>query len=880
MSARVYRLLLFWFPRAFRRRFGGDMADLFADRLREARARGPIAVVALWRGTFADIAAHGLSERRAASRRTTGFRGTVMLQTFIQDVSFALRAFRRRSGFTAVVLVTLALGIGANTAIFSVVEAVLIRPLPYPNADRIVQVYETNRKYDFTQGVVSPFNFDVWERDAKSFEHLAAMRVTSVTLTGAGEPARIWALRVMPAFFDLAGVPPAHGRVISADDADSGRPVAVLSHALWTSRFEGDPAVIGRAITLDDQAATIVGVMPRTFTLPGNTDVYLPYALSQSSRAAVGSWYLSVLATLAPGVSIERAQAEMDTISNRLEAQYPKERGDRGVALVGLRADLSSRSADGLMLLQGIALFVLLIACANVANLGIAGASARRREIGIRAAIGANRGRIARQLFTESIVVSMAGAALGLLLASWSVGALVALAPSRMLPEGTTVELNTTVLVFTFAVAVTTGLATGVAPAWLGARADVFGVLKDTAASTTGSGRRGQRWLRGGLVTAEVALALVLVTGSLLFARSYARLMSQDPGFVADNVLTAHVTLPSSRYENADEQRAFWNLLLPGLGAVPGVTAVAASTALPFSNWEWQTWLEVEGRAPNAEDGSSVRAVTAGYFATLGIPMRLGREFTNEDRAGADPAAIVNEAFARRFLSNSPIGQRIRTERNGAARWMTVVGVSASTRHTRLDQDPQPELYRPLDQAPISSLILALRTEAAAAALAPLVSRVVHDLDPRLPVQTVRTMEEAIGATTSRRKFDASLVGILAGLAVALAVAGIVGVMMFVVGLRTREAGIRVALGGSPAGVQALFVRQGLSPVMAGVVLGLAGAIALSGWLRAQLFGIEPTDPATLALAAGFFLSLAIVAAWIPARRAGRADPTAVLRTE
>ncbi|HUF48673.1 MAG TPA: ABC transporter permease [Vicinamibacterales bacterium] len=876
-----YRLLLVVFPAAFRHRFGADMAEAFDDRRRVARAAGRRATAVFWTRTVVDLVIHGVAERRA-TRRHSRSRGASMLSSMLQDLRYSLRTFRRRPGFTAVVLVTLALGIGANTAIFSVVEAVLLRPLPYPDADRIVRIYETNRRVDFVRGVTTPFNFDVWERDARAFLNLAAMRSTPATLTGAGEPARVTVHRVMPSFFEIMGRAPAIGRPLSVEDAETERPVVVLSHALWESRFESDPDIAGRTVVLDDQAFTIVGVMPADFRFPVRPDLYRPLALSPASRQAMGSYYLGVVAKLAPGVTVEQAQAEMDAIAGRLEARYPQQRADRGAAVLGLREDLTERVADSLRLLQGVVLFVLLIACANVANLGIAGASARRREISIRAAMGAGRARLVRQWLTEHVTLALAGSALGVLLAIWIVRALVAIAPAGLLPDGAVPGLNGTVLTFTFVLALATGLVAGVAPAWLYSGRDAIEAIKDSGASTAGTARRSQRWLRAGLVATEVALALVLVTGSLLLVRSFTRLVSQDPGFETRQLLTAQVTLPAARYDSPEAQRSFWTTLFERLDGLPGVVAAAGSTALPFSNWQWQTWFELDGPAIEGSDSSAgTRTVTPGYFSSLGIPITQGRDFTDADRSTAEPVVVVNEAFARQFISGNPVGRRLRTERPGSpARWATIVGGAASARHGRLDEGHEPEIYRPLQQSSANLLILAIRTAGEPAAVAPLVRDAVHTIDRLLPVQAVRTMDEAIGLTTARRNFDLRLVTIFALLAGALALAGVYGVMSFVAGLRLREAGIRLALGASPSQVQRLVVRQGAVPVAIGIAAGLVAAVLLGDLLKEQLFEIQPDDPVTLAAAAAGFLAVGLIASWLPARRAARTDPTVILGRE
>jgi putative ABC transport system permease protein len=898
----IYRLCLLLFPRPFRERFGQDMAEVFADRRRQARRRGRMAVAALWVRTLADVLAHGWAERRAERRRSRDGRGRwipMLLQTLVQDVRHALRAFRRRPAVAAIALATLALGIGANSAIFSVVDVVLLKPLPYRDAGRIVHVYETNRRYHFDRGVANPFNYDTWERESASFERLAAMRGGAVTLTGAGDPARLRYDAVTAGFFDVMGIRPLLGRTLNDTDAVEGRDVVVISYRLWTSRFGSDPQILGHTLTLEGQTATVVGVMPEAFRYPEGWDVFRPLALSAKERADMHSWFLGVVGKLKPSVRIEGAQAEMDAISSRLEEEYPASRQDRGVRLVGLHEDLVSGVAEGLTLLQAVVGFVLIIACANVANMLMVGASGRRREIGIRAAIGAGRGRLARQLMTESVLLAVAGGALGVWLAHWGAALLVALSPDRTLPAGMTPGVNGEVLAFSLALSALTGLLVGVAPAFFFSRADIVDVLKDSSLAAAGSGKRGQRLLRTSLVATEVAISLAMLTGSALLAQSFLRLTSQDPGFAAPRLLTAQISLPAWRYPNTAAPGQFWSRLFDRLAAAPGVTGVAASTALPFSNWEWQTWFEVRGREGDKNDGTGIRTVIPGYFEALGVPVLAGRSFTAEDASGADPVVLVNDTFARQFLQGAnPIGQELRTERPDttgprvttligadkeqptSARWMRIVGVVGSTRHTSLDAPPEVEIYRPLAQSPASTMILALRTSGDPLGVESGLRDVVRDLDPTLPVQQIRTMEAAIGRTTAQRRFEMWLVSLFAALAGALALIGIYGVMSYVVGLRTREMGIRLALGARPGQVRALVVRQGLVPVGFGLAAGFAGAWVLAGVLRTQLFDVAPHDPRTLAGASLAFLAVAAFACWIPARRTSRVDPIVVLREQ
>ena len=892
---RLYRLLLRIFPRDFRARFGADMADVFADRLRAARTRGLVAVLALWMRTAADAIAHGIAERRAADRSTEHFPlRSPMRDSFVQDARYAIRAFRRRPGFTAAALVTLALGIGANTAIFSVVHATLLRELPYPDAGRIVRVYEMYRR-NFSRFVANPFNYDTWERRATSFERLAALRGGYATLTGAGDPEVLHVQSVTPSFFEIMGAP-AIGRALT--DADFGSGAVVISSRLWTTRFGKAPGVLGSTITLDGVAVPVVGIMAETFRFPERTDAWRPLQLTPQARANMNSWFLGVVGRLKPGVTIEQAQTELDAISSDLAAQFPKQRRDRGAWVIGLHDDLVANVSDSVVLLQSVVGFVLLVACANVANLLMVSASARRREIAIRAAMGAGRMRIIRQLVTESVLLATAGAALGAMLAVWGVDALTSFAPERTLPETAAVGVNGVVLLFTLSIAAMTGLVAGVAPAILFSRAEAAGTLTDTAITTSGPGRLAQRLLRAGLVGTEVALSLILVVGSVLLVQSFLRLNAQETGFARDRVLTALIQLPSWRYKAPEPIQAFWSELFNQFDRTPGVRQAAASSALPFSNWEWQTWFEVAGRDAPPDNGASIRTVTPRYFEALDVPIKAGRAFTNLDTSTSDPVVIVNESFARAHVNGNPIGQRLRTERPDqraasttlvnaakppefAPRWMTIVGVAGDTRHTRLNVAAQPEIYRPLAQTGATSMmVVALRTDGNASALAPQLRDIVKTIDKDVPIEQLRTMAAAIDQTTARRRFEMWLMTLFAALAALLAIVGIYGVMSYVVGLRRREAGIRLALGARPAQIKQLMLRQGLGPVAIGLVAGLIGAPFATRLIEAQLFQVTRHDVWTYTGVTFAFLVVAALACWMPAQRTSRVEPVSVLRTD
>lgn len=813
--------------------------------------------------------------RRPAPKR---FRWRGVWQAIAQDVGYSWRALRARPGFTMAALLTLALGIGANTAIFTVVHAVLIRDLPYPEPSRLVHVYETfqSDRFSSDHGVVNPANLDRWQRETTAFTHLAPIRMTAATLTGAGDATRVSAPLVAPEFFDVMGVPPLEGRVFSVDEAAGGARVVVLSHNIWLTRFGGDRTIVGRPITLNDDAWTVIGIMPAGFAFPTGAEAWRPLHLSAATRAARTSWFLGVVARLRPGASLAQAQAELDAVSAALAAEFPRQKG-RGAKAFELHGDLTARVTDGLTLLQSVVVVVLLIACANLANLQIAQASGRARELAVRAAMGAVRARLAGQLLTESLLLAVIGGALGTVVAVVGVPLLVSLAPTRLLPSFVEIEVSLVTLLFTIGLSAVCGVLFGVAPAWLFSRPNLVDTLRLDGPSATGAGRGGQRWLRPGLIAAEVALAFVLVFGSVLLVRSFGALMSQETGFRPERLMTASITLPG-RYATPESQLQFWSDLFGRLRSTPGVEGVAASTALPFSNWEWQTNFEIEGRRDLKHDGAGIRSITAGYFGQLGIPLQEGRDIHDTDRAGAEAVAVVNAAFARAFSEGrSMVGVRIRTDLR-ANDWITIVGVAGDTRHVTLAEDPDPEIYRPLAQVPQAMLTVAMRTTGDAETAVPTLREAVRLLDRSVPLEGVRSMDTLVGQTVAERRFHMALLAAFALVAAVLALVGIYGVTAYIVGLRTREAGIRLALGATSRAVTAVLASHGLRPVVVGLVAGVGLSLFAVRLIESQLFGVDAHDPLLLMASCAVFLIAGAAACLLPAYRTSRVSPLETLR--
>jgi putative ABC transport system permease protein len=884
---RAFRLLLHLFPASFRDRFGHDMEELFADRRRAARQAGRRAVAALWVRTAADLIAHGAAERRAAraASLTTRRGATTTMQTIVQDIRFAIRMFRQRPAVTAVALVTLALGIGANTAIFSVVHAVLIRRLPYAEPSRIVRIYATHRLANFTRGVANPFDFDYWQQHATSFSRLAVMNYEAAALTGSGDPVQLRGQSVMPAFFEILGAHPSTGRLFTADEARDQARVVVISDRIWRSRFGGRDDVVGRTIELNERPWTVIGVMPPDWSFPSNVDFWQPSELTPAERRQLGSWYLGVIAQLAPGVTIADAQREMDRLARDLEAAYPRQRANRGFSVVSLRDDLASRSADGLRLLQGVVICVLLIACANLANVQLAQAIGRRREFGVRSAVGASRTRLMRQALTESVVLALAGAAIGAVVAIWGVRALVALAPPFVLPDPDSIGVSWQSLAATGAIAIATGFIFGAGPAWLLSSPGVAGAVahgtRTAAGGLTGSLFRRRQWPRAGLVAAEIAIAFVLLAGASLLIRSFITLSHQPPGFRTDHLITAQITVPTSRYQTAEARLRFWESVNERLAALPGVVAATGSNAIPFTNWDWANGFAIKGRDEVPNDGASVRSVLPSYFATLGVPLRSGRSFTAEDTATSPHVAIVTDAFVREHMQGlDPIGQQITFSRSKPD-WITVIGVVGATRHRGLDEDLRSEIYRPASQhEAMNTFLYALRTSTEPAAFAPAIRQAVQQLDPNLPVLELKTMDELIAATIAERRFYLTLLSLFAAIAGGLAVVGIYGVMSYVVGQGRKEIAIRLALGARPVQVRRGVLAHGLQVVIAGSVAGAIGAWKLSSLLQSQLFRTTTHDAAAFLGAAALLAGVAALACWIPAARTSRVDPIGALHAE
>ena len=800
------------------------------------------------------------------------------MNTFIQDLRYGVRMLLKRRAFTLIAVLTLALGIGANTAIFSVVNAVLLRPLPYRNPDRLVRVWETRPQQNFNRTFVSEGEYLAW-REARSFENVALLDSLSFNLAGGGEPERVAAARVTADFFSMVGVAPLSGRVFSRDEEEPGHnEVALLSYGLWQRRFGKDPGVVGKTILLDSRRYTVIGVLPRGFMFDQPADVWVPFAFTAEEDMRWGHHYLGIFARLRPQVDPQQAQAELNTIAQQLQREHPPTNTGHGVELVPLYEDIVGDTRVGLLVLLGAVGFVLLIACANVANLLLARASGRQKEIAIRAALGASRGRLMRQVLTESTLLALLGGALGLLFSLWTVEALVALSRD-ILPRTGEVHLDGWVLGFTLLLSLGAGILFGMAPAFQVSSLTLSESLKEGGrTSSAGSGSQGMR----PLVVTEIALALVVLIGAGLMTRSFLRIRQVDAGFDPHNLLTLEISLHGSRYSTSQQQDALFRQLIERLESLPGARSAGAVNVLPLSGNNVSGSFAIEGRAPappGQKPNTNRRIVTPHYFTALGMPLLRGREFTEADSADAPPVVIINETFARRFFpGEDPLGKRVR--RGGADPWMTIVGMVKDVRHRGLDLDARPEMYIPYPQLPEATMTLVLRTEGEPGRLVSAVRKEVSALDQDLPVGGIRQVAEVVADSLATRRLAMLLFGSFALVALVLSAVGISGVMAYSVTRRRHEIGVRMALGARPGDVLRLVVGQGSKLLLTGVAIGLVAAVALTRVMTSLLFGVTTTDPTTFAGVTVLLAAVALLACYIPARRATKVDPMAALRYE
>jgi putative ABC transport system permease protein len=805
-----------------------------------------------------------------------------LIESLWQDVRCGFRMLRKNAGFSLIAVLTLALGIGANTAIFSVVHAVLLSPLPYEDPERIMVLLESNPSKGFPQFSVSPPNYLDWRNAAHSFEAMSSIVRGSFNFTGGLEPERLTGARVSASFFSVLGARPALGRTfLLEDDVEGKASVVILSHGLWVRHYGGDPQIIGKDLTLDAHPYRVVGVMQEGFQFPRGAELWLPseFMKDDTGPGARGAHYLRVIGRLKSGVTVQQAQAELQGVATRLAQQYPNTNTGWSARVISLTESTVGNVRPTLLVLFGAVGFLLLIACANVANLLLARASARQKEFAVRYSLGAGRLRIARQLLTESVVLSAIAGAFGLLLAEWAMRSLRALPPSD-LPRAASIHLDMAVLVFTAGVAILTGLLFGLLPALQVSRTTPSETLKEGGRAYA-AGRHG---VRSALVVLETTLAVVLLVGSGLLLKSFLRLQSANLGFQSKNILTANIALPRSKYATPEQLTQFYQQLSDRMESSPGVRQFALASGNPIegSNYSFAfATKELESLAPGSQPSAGYYVVSPNYFEMLGISLLAGRTFTRADSMGSPRVAIISQMVAHRFFHDSnPIGQQIFVGAGRGKIWREVVGVVADVK----DDDPAAEgsltIYEPYAQVGWDDMTLFLRADGDVSKMAGTLRREVTAVDRDQPLAEVATGDEIMSRNVAQPQLRTLLLGLFAALALVLASLGIYGVMSNAVAQRTHEIGVRMALGAGQARVLRMVLSHGVQLTLFGIGLGTAGAFALTRLLKSFLFHVTPTDPATFVAVTLFLFLVAMLASLIPARRATRVDPVIALRYE
>jgi putative ABC transport system permease protein len=836
-----------------------------------------------------ELLAQGLRrvERRPHGQHVAlGATGRVnVLTDFLHDLRYAARVLAKNPGFTAVAVIALAVGVGANSVIFSAVNTILLRPLPYKDSDRLVMVFEDNSRFGYPHDTPAPANFIDWRDQNKVFEGMAAIADVSLNLTGAGEPERLDGKRVSASLFPLLGVEPQLGRWFAPEEDQPGaNRVVVLSHALWQRRFGSDPVIVGKTITLNGAGFSVVGVMPESFQFPEREDQFwIPIAFSQNEAARRGSHYLQVVARLKPGVSLAQARAEMSAIAARLQQQYPDQNAGLGAAVVPLHEQMVGNMRTVLLVLLGAVGFVLLIACANVANLLLARAAARQKEIATRIALGASRLRLVRQFLTESVLLAVLGGGVGLLLSVWGVRVLKAFIPDNI-SQAKEIAVDARVLVFTLAVSLLTGLVFGIAPALQATNFNLNETLKEGGRGPA-LGGRGNR-IRRTLVVAEVAVSLVLLIGAGLLVNSFLRLRNVDPGFRTDHVLTMSVTLTPLKYPDHARREAFYTELINNVEALPGVKSAAVASQIPLIKQGDSVGVIFEGRPlpePGKENIVATRVVSPRYFETMGIQLLRGRVFNNQDRIGSPVVAVISDSMARRYWpGEDPVGKRLCPGRPQTPEdWVTVVGVVNDVLQYGLDADQKPQMYLSYQQSDyFAPRRLVVSTSVEPESLTSAVRAAVWSIDKDQPVSDIETMDAVLSDSIARQRFSALLLGVFGLVALLLAAVGIYGVMSYTMAQRTHEIGLRMALGARKWDVLKLAVGQALKLVLVGVAAGLAASLILTRVMTSLLFGVSSTDPVTFAGISLVLVAAGVLASYIPARRATKVDPMIALRYE
>ncbi|HEX5217287.1 MAG TPA: ABC transporter permease [Vicinamibacterales bacterium] len=892
-GARVFAALLRAFPRSFRDAYGPDMAAAFDDRRRAARRTGRLAVAALWLRTAINLTAAGIAERRRSSLTIdsialpSAHRGHLM-NGWLQDIRYALRRLRREPGYALFVIATLTLGIGANVAVFSIVDSVLLHALPYDRSDRLVGIWGRflpESGFDFPQFVLSNPEYLDYQRDNRSVEKVGALQQTNMTIGGAGEePERIRGAVVTPSLFDVLRATPARGRLFTADDRPGPNGVVILSDGLWRRRFGGRDDVVGAQITVNGSARTVVGVMPKSFDYPEGNTIWTPLYIDPANPGGRSSHSTRAIGRLKDGVTLETAANEMAVMMQGWRQQYPTVHNGHFLYLSSMLEDTVGDVRPVLRLLLAATAFLLLIVCANVASLVLARAERRAREVAIRAALGSGRWRLVRLAALESGMLAIAAGALGAVLAalviSW-----VRTADGVSLPRAAEIGVGWRVWAFTAAVSLLAACLLGVLPALRSRATRLASALRLDTRTSTGAGRT---WARRSLVALEVALAVVLVVGASLMVQSFTRLIASDAGFKTDGTLLATINLPRPAYADDGKADAFFDQAIDQLSRLPGVTIATATTTVPLVNGVGVWDFAIEGRPRPGLGQPAWNAppsfVRAGFFEALRTPILRGRAFTAADRAGAESVAIISQRFAQKFFAEEdPIGRRIRVDgdKNQFAR---IVGISADVKDQDLGEDARPMYYMPQPQtaqtinSAMRQMTFVLRTDGDPAALGAPLRAALKTIDPALAVYGIRTYDDAVGSSVAQRRVTAALLALFAVFGLALGVVGVYGVLAYTVAEQTQELGIRRALGAPGVSLVRLVLTQGLVPALAGIVAGVGAALSASSLLRSQLFGISPTDATTYAAVVGVVLAAAVVACLLPTRRALRVSPLTALR--
>jgi putative ABC transport system permease protein len=883
---RLYALLLRCYPPAFRRRFGPELQFAFDAGRRRARARGRLAALTFLAAAGTDAVVSGVRERRSHRWYSPRAERDPLMMTLLSDMKYGARQMRRQPQLAALAVCTLALGIGLAVSLYAVAHGTLVAPLPFGDESRVVMLYEHAPQKGTIRGNVAPANFLDWRERTTSFAHMGALRPFSATVqTASGSAVRADGRRILGEAFAGMGLDAHLGRVFTPDDEQPGQAVVIFGHRFWRQHFGADPSLIGRRVMLDERPYTLIGVLEPVLRVPGGPvgydEIFVPWVLTAQQRSGRMSHISDAVARIKPGVTIEQAQADIARVAAGLAQEYPHSNENESVLLVPLRDALTGEVRPALLVLVGAVTVVLLIACVNVANLLLARATARRQEMAVRAALGAGRARLCRQLLAESLVLAATASVLGLVLGYWFVGWLGLILPPD-LGGAIDTRIDWRIAAAAVGMCLVTSVLAGLAPASFVLVRDASAIVREGR-----SGRQPSARARRGLVTVQVALAVVLLAGAGLLMRSLARLTSVDPGIRPDNVLTLSVELPRSRYAGPEQWQPFFERLLADLRALPGVTHAAGIGGLPFNENGGSVGFHVEGHVPadpNQHTYVIYRLVTPGLFETLGIPLLAGRDVSTADQPGGARVAVVNQTLATRYWpGESAVGKRVAFRGNPRPQdWITIVGVVGDTHHWSLAEAIDIQLYAPYTQDAgwLAPGQLALRTSGDPMQLAAAVRARVQAIDPLVPISDVQSMEDLVARSVAAPRFHLTLLALLSGSALVLATIGIYGLLAFSVATRTREIGVRSALGASQTIIARMVLREGLALTTAGVAAGLVVAFAATRSLEALLFEIEPHDPVTFAAIAALLLAVALLACYLPARRAARIDPLTALRAE